>query len=247
MASQKPFITESIYAGAHADSTPILLIHGFNSSGAQDWDEQQWINPLKAAGRKVIVVDLPAHGDSARVDAPEMASVTKIVAALAKIIDAHGGKADVVGYSLGARLAWALASQRPERVSKLVLGGLSAGDPFAMLDYDAARKFAEDGTKPEDEMTAMIASMALGDDKDSHSLINLMQGLGSEPFDPSAERPSAPTLLAAGTEDPMAGNVEAIEPHLKSNNTVRVPGDHFSALKSESFRNETFAFLGVAQ
>lgn len=246
MASQKPFIAEHIYADAQTGSTPILLIHGFNSNGAQDWDAQQWLAPLKAAGRKIIVVDLPAHGESARVDAPEDATVSKIVATLSEIIDNHGGKADVVGYSLGARLAWALASQRPERVNKLVLGGLSAGDPFAMLDYDAARKFADEGVTPDDEMTAMIASMAMGAGKDSHSLLNLMQGLGREPFDPSAEKPAAPTLLAAGLEDPMAGNVDAIEPFLDNNKTVRVPGDHFSALKSDEFKQETFAFLGIA-
>ena len=56
-------------------------------------------NAVAAAGRSVIVPDLPAHGDSA----PATAGVAGLVNALAALAD--GGPMDVVGYSLGARLA----------------------------------------------------------------------------------------------------------------------------------------------
>ena len=91
------------------------------SNGAADWPAAAWVQPLLAMGRDVIVVDLPGHGASARVENAEAARPSRIVAALAKILAEAGGPVDVIGYSLGARLAWSLAAQSGDLVGKLVL------------------------------------------------------------------------------------------------------------------------------
>jgi pimeloyl-ACP methyl ester carboxylesterase len=65
-----------------------------------------------------------------------------------------GGEIDVVGYSLGARLAWALAGHPAVAVRRLVLGGLSPMEPFAMVDLPAARTALAGGPAPADRSPA---------------------------------------------------------------------------------------------
>lgn len=42
----------------------VVLVHGFASSGSQDWPPARWAEPPARAGREVYVVDLPGHGGS---------------------------------------------------------------------------------------------------------------------------------------------------------------------------------------
>lgn len=84
-------------------------------SGSRWW----WLTTAASAGssgRSRTQGDLrrPARHGSGPAVARGAASVGAIVAALVAAIDAVGEEADVIGYSLGARLAWALtATGRP--------------------------------------------------------------------------------------------------------------------------------------
>jgi pimeloyl-ACP methyl ester carboxylesterase len=89
---------------------PVLLIHGFTRSAELDWIEPGWPPALAAQGRGTIAVDLPGHGSCPAAD-PDAVSVNAIIAAMVATIDSAGQElADVIGYSLGARLAWTLAA-----------------------------------------------------------------------------------------------------------------------------------------
>ncbi|MER3452650.1 MAG: alpha/beta hydrolase, partial [Acidimicrobiia bacterium] len=46
------------------DTTPVLLVHGFGSSFRHGWVEPGWVDLLADAGRPVIGVELPGHGDA---------------------------------------------------------------------------------------------------------------------------------------------------------------------------------------
>jgi len=245
VSQPRPYIAVTPHRPAEPTGAPVLLIHGFYSSGANDWPDDKWGEELVHKGRAAIVIDLPAHGSSARVGDTKSATTTRVIEAIADLVAKEGGPVDVIGYSLGARLAWSFASRHPGLVNSALLAGLSPGDPFAVIDYKAARTFADEGTPPADKMTAMIVGMAVGPDKDSHSLINLMEGLGSEPFDPGAEAPKCPVLFVAGSEDQVAGGIDALEAHATGARTERVPGDHFSALHGQEFRKAAFRFLGL--
>lgn len=67
--------------------------------------------------------DLPAHGDLR--DLP--AGAVTMDAAASRLADALDAPADVVGYSMGGRLALHLAVMRPESVRRLVLVSASPG------------------------------------------------------------------------------------------------------------------------
>ncbi len=119
---------------------PVLLLHGFTGSTRTLDDVAEG---LRAAARSTIAVDLLGHGES---DAPREAAayaMERCSASLVRVLDAAGaGRADVLGYSMGGRVALGLAVAHPERVRSLVLIGASAGiaDPAER----AARRSADD-------------------------------------------------------------------------------------------------------
>jgi 2-succinyl-6-hydroxy-2,4-cyclohexadiene-1-carboxylate synthase len=121
----------------HGSGTPLLLVHGFTGSVAA-WDGQA----ATFGGLRVIAVDLPGHGRTHLAD-PELATVERTAADLAVLLhDLDAAPADVLGYSLGARIALRLAVAHPEAVSRLVLESPSAGmaDPAER----AARRMADE-------------------------------------------------------------------------------------------------------
>lgn len=244
MTNDLPYIAIRHERAAAAKGAPVVLLHGIMSRGDSDFPAERWVKPLLAAGRDVFVVDLPGHGGSRRIGTADEGTVARIVAAIADAIRG-AGPVDVVAYSLGARVAWALAARNPGLVHAMVLGGLAPMEPFAVFNLAAARAFVDGGDKPADPMTGFLAGM-FASTGDGHSLINLAEGLAREPFDPAAEAPKAAVLFAAGQDDQMASGIAILEPRVAGSRTVRVPGDHMGALHSDEFRREAFAFLGLA-
>jgi 2-succinyl-6-hydroxy-2,4-cyclohexadiene-1-carboxylate synthase len=108
---------------------PLLLVHGFTGSTAA-WEDHE---ARLGANRRLLLVDLPGHGRT-HLEDPDAATVERSAADLATILlDCDAAPADVLGYSLGARIARRLAIAHPEVVARLVLESPSAGieDPDA--------------------------------------------------------------------------------------------------------------------
>jgi 2-succinyl-6-hydroxy-2,4-cyclohexadiene-1-carboxylate synthase len=105
---------------------PLLLIHGFTGRGTS-WGRHA---TAFARRRRVISVDLPGHGRAGIPSDPGRASVERMADDLAVILGRVGATpADVIGYSLGARLALRLAIVHPGAIRRLVLESPSAGLP----------------------------------------------------------------------------------------------------------------------
>ncbi len=118
--------------------TPLLLLHGFTGSGTS------WAEHLAAfAGRhRVITPDLPGHGGTPATGALGDMTIEATADALARLLIARGAaRADVLGYSLGARIALRLAVEHPAAVHRLILESPSAGIADAM--DRAARRAAD--------------------------------------------------------------------------------------------------------
>ena len=102
---------------------PLLLLHGFTGSGAT-WTPHL---PVLGRDRRTITVDLLGHGES---DAPPSVrhAVELQAADLAAILHRlDAAPADVIGYSLGARVALRLAIDSPGVVDRLILESPTAG------------------------------------------------------------------------------------------------------------------------
>src|SRR5262245_40720163 len=96
---------------------PIVFIHGAVMTRAQ-WCLQ--VDRCAAAGYRCVSVDLPGHGELAGRPFTLDAAADHVI----DVIDrAAGGRAVVVGLSLGGYTAMTVAGRSPERVRGLVLAG----------------------------------------------------------------------------------------------------------------------------
>ena len=108
-----------------ADAPPIVFIHGTRVTRAI-WRPQQ---VGLADTFRVVTLDLPGHGSAAG----RRFRLADAVDHVAEIIDeAAGGRALVVGLSLGGYVAMELAASHPGRVAGLVLCGAST-EPWAVI------------------------------------------------------------------------------------------------------------------
>lgn len=222
---------------------PVVLLHGFASSAVEDFLSTGWDAAFAGAGRTTIAIDLPGHGASPGIDSAADATTSAIVAAILEAVAHAGatGEFDVVGYSLGARLAWELPAASPS-VRRLVLGGISPFEPFAAVDAaELAATLA--GAAPEHPIVGMMAGMISAPGRDTTSLAHAISGLASEPFAPDTGGPQVPTLCVAGSEDGMTQGIEKLVDGLPQATLARVPGDHRGALDSSEFRAAALAFL----
>ena len=96
-----------------ATAVPVVLVHGLRTSRTM-WRAQ--VEALERAGHPALAVDLPGHG--ARLD--EEFTLDGAVDTVRAGVDAVGGRALVVGLSLGGYVAIAHAARHPEQVAGLV-------------------------------------------------------------------------------------------------------------------------------
>ena len=106
------------------DGPALLLLHGFTGS-ASTWAP---LVPELSARRRTIAVDLIGHGRSDAPGGAERYRVERCVDDLGALLDAlEVEAADVLGYSMGGRVALHLAAAMPRRVRSLVLESSSPG------------------------------------------------------------------------------------------------------------------------
>src|SRR5208282_3335306 len=104
---------------------PIVLVHGFASNKEVNWVAPGWVGTLTRAGRRVVALDNRGHGASTKLYDPAAYDSAVMAGDVAALI-AHLGlpRADVMGYSMVARITAFLALLHPDRVRSAVLGGL---------------------------------------------------------------------------------------------------------------------------
>jgi 2-succinyl-6-hydroxy-2,4-cyclohexadiene-1-carboxylate synthase len=96
-------------------SHPLVLLHGFTGNRSA-WEP---VRPHLAAYFSAIAVDLPGHGES-----PPPEGFEETLDALAEL---PFERADLLGYSQGARIALGFAVRHPHRVRRLILESGSPG------------------------------------------------------------------------------------------------------------------------
>lgn len=109
----------------------VVLLHGLGSS-LHTWDA--WTRDL-ATTRRVVRLDLPGHGLTGPAPDGDYADARAHRLLVALLDSLRLDRVTLVGHSMGGRLAWSFAAERPERVARLVL---IAPDGFASpgFEYD---------------------------------------------------------------------------------------------------------------
>ena len=239
---------------------PILLIHGFASNMQTNWGAPGWIKLLTRNGFQVIAFDNRGHGASEKLYDPE-AYTGPIMAEDARRLLDHLGieRADVLGYSMGARIAAFLGLQHPERVRSAVFAGLGAnmvyglGDPkpiaAALLTEDpstiadpnalAFRIFA-DQTKS--DRRALAACITASRDRiPGHEIATfsrpVLVAVGSE-------REFLEVFPLLGSEDAVAGSAKQLADAIPGAQALDIPGrDHMKAVGDRVFKEGVLSFL----
>jgi pimeloyl-ACP methyl ester carboxylesterase len=110
------------------EGDPILLIHGFASNKAVNWQNTGWIDLFVKEGRRVIALDNRGHGDSQKFHDPEAYGAPIMAEDARKLLDHLGiEQTDVMGYSMGARISAFLTLNHPQRVKRAIFSGLGYG------------------------------------------------------------------------------------------------------------------------
>jgi 2-succinyl-6-hydroxy-2,4-cyclohexadiene-1-carboxylate synthase len=135
------------------DGFPLIMLHGFTGCGAN------WKPFCATLGEKskIIMPDLVGHG-STHTDSLDGSKYLfmSVVDQCIEIIDNLGyDKVDILGYSMGGRLALAMAVKYPDRVRKLILESTSPGiktdkerTERRFADLDIAVTIMEQGIEP---------------------------------------------------------------------------------------------------
>ena len=124
----------TILHGTPGAEPPLLIVHGLYGS-ARNWGV---IAKRLSDERLVIAVDQRNHGDS---DWTESHSYFDMAEDLAEVIAAHGGRADVLGHSMGGKAAMVLALTRPDLVNRLILADIApVGYDHSQIQYIEAMR-----------------------------------------------------------------------------------------------------------
>lgn len=214
----------NMYYEIYGQGKPLVLIHGGGSTIQSNFEK---VIPLFAQSRKVIAVELQAHGRTNdrntdltfEQDADDIATLLKNLK-----ID----RADFFGFSNGGTTTLQIAIRHPEIVDKIVLGSALAkrhGVPGWFWEFMKQAKLAN---MPEQLKTAykQVASDTNGlqimHDRDVKRMVNF-----EDIPDEKIYSIKSPTLIIIGDKDVITPE-HAIELHRQITNSelAIIPGGH---------------------
>jgi pimeloyl-ACP methyl ester carboxylesterase len=225
------------------DYPPVALVHGFASSFAHGWEHNGWTDLLADAGRKVLRIDLPGHGESPPTTDP--AAFADVQGTLAEVIAPHA-PVDAVGFSTGARLLLGLAAQDPGRLRKLVVIGV--GDNlFRAEDREPLARALESGddVAAEDIGAQLFVRLARTAGNDPQALAAFLR----RPERPLTEEELAgvacPVLVVIGDRD-FSGPADRLVGALPDAELVTLRNvDHFAAPRDFNCIDRSLGFIDV--
>lgn len=231
----------------YGEGEPILLIHGFASSVAVNWRSTSWIDTLTADQRRVVAFDVRGHGASAKFTDPAAYRLEVLAEDARNLLDHLGlGRVDVMGYSMGARIATMLTLEHPDRVRSLVIGGMGSHlvDGLELTDEIAAALEAPAGTDVTDPVAAVYRTFAERTLSDLPALAACMRAQ-REPIDRNRLNTiSVPVLIAVGTKDDRAGSARDLAATIPGAEVLDIVGrDHMLATGDRQFKAGVLEFL----
>jgi pimeloyl-ACP methyl ester carboxylesterase len=229
------------------EGEPIVLIHGFASNKEVNWVAPGWVTTLARAGRRVIALDNRGHGQSTKLYEPA-AYHSAIMAQDVRALLDHLAlpRADVMGYSMGARIAAFLALADPQRVRAAVLGGLGIHlvEGVGLPETIALALEAPTRAEVTDPTGFMFRSFAEQTKSDLRALAACMRGSRQTLSAAEAGRIAAPLLVAVGSKDRIAGSPQALAALIPGARALEIPGrDHMLAVGDRVFKQGVLEFL----
>ncbi len=229
------------------EGPPTLLIHGFASNARVNWVSTSWTKALTEAGRRVIAFDNRGHGESGKPRDRE-AYRTPVMAEDARRLLDHLriGQADVIGYSMGARIAAFLALAHPARVRSAVFSGLGEGmiKGVGPSEPIAAALLAASPAEVTDERAAEFRRFADQTGSDREALAACISAARQVLTPEELARISVPVLVAVGSEDEIGGSAKALAALIPGAEAYVIEGrDHMKAVGDPRHKRAVIEFL----
>lgn len=225
----------------------VVLVHGFSSNRFEAWKRTGWYAAFERRGQRVVALDLRGHGESAKPHDPAAYGRETLVGDVIALMDELGlGAVDLIGYSMGARVALGVALAAPERVANLVLGGVGARafEPSGASGTMAAAMEADDPDAIAEPLLRSFRQFADEQGEDRLALAAFTRA-PSQPLDPDGLAAlDMPVLVGAGSRDGLAGDPQGLADHIRGAKAVTIAGcDHFNAIPHALLKAAVFDFL----
>jgi pimeloyl-ACP methyl ester carboxylesterase len=229
------------------EGEPIVLVHGFASTKEVNWVMPGWVTTLTRAGRRVIALDNRGHGASEKLYEPAAYHSAVMADDVRALLDhLHITRADVMGYSMGARISAFLAIDHPERVRSIVLGGLGirlvegVGLPESIADALEAPSLA-DVTDPVGRRFRAFADQTKSDRR---ALAACIRGSRQTLTREQVAGIRVPVLVAVGTKDDVAGSAQELAALIPRAQALDIPDrDHMLSVGDKVFKAAVADFL----
>jgi pimeloyl-ACP methyl ester carboxylesterase len=226
---------------------PIVLVHGFASNKEVNWVLPSWVTTLSGAGRRVIALDNRGHGASSKLYDPAAYHMDTMAADVRALLDHLSlPRADVMGYSMGARIAAVLALTDPQRVRSAVLGGvgvraIEAGGVSESIANGLEAPTLAAVTEPTARQFRAFAEQTRSD---LRALAACLRGSRQTLSRADVSRISVPVLVAVGSNDQIAGSPEELAALIPGARALVIPGrDHMLAVGDKAFKAGGLEFL----
>jgi pimeloyl-ACP methyl ester carboxylesterase len=231
---------------------PVVLVHGFGSSAAQNWKSTGWYGSLAEAGYEVIAIDCRGHGHSDKPHDEALYGHDRMAADVVAVLDLLAiAAAPYVGYSMGGFIGLRLLQAHPARITRLALGGVGAhyltgprvSDPQTRIRI-AEALLADDKSAITDPRGRLFRDFADQPGKDRSALAACMRAM-SPPLAPDALRLlPGPILTVCGERDDISGPAAPLAAAFAQGAAVAIPGrDHMSAVGDIRTRRAVLDFL----
>ncbi|MGH6873384.1 MAG: alpha/beta fold hydrolase [Aestuariivirgaceae bacterium] len=232
------------------EGRPVLLIHGFASTGRVNWVDTGWARTLNQAGHQAITFDNRGHGRSSKFHDPKFYSAALMADDAYRLI-AHLGhdRLAIMGYSMGARIAALLVLAHPERVTAAVFSGLAANMIRGIGDIEPIARAleAENLAAVSGETARAFRSFAEQTGGDLKALAACMRSTRQTLSEEELHRIKVPVLVVAGSEDMTAGPVEPLVAAIPGAKGIVLPGrNHMNAVGDRLHKDSVVAFLNAA-
>jgi pimeloyl-ACP methyl ester carboxylesterase len=226
---------------------PIVLVHGFASTKDVNWVAPAWVSTLTGAGRRVIALDNRGHGASSKLTDPAAYHSTLMAEDVRALLDhLQLERADVMGYSMGARISAFLAVKHPQRVRSLILGGLGirlvdgVGLPETIADALEAPSL-DDVSDPTGRQFRAFADQTKSDRK---ALAACIRGSRQTLSKEQVASLAMPVLVAVGTKDTVAGSAQALAALIPGARPLDIPDrDHMLSVGDKVYKAAVLDFL----
>ena len=225
----------------------IVLVHGFASTKEINWAGTGWVTTLVRAGMRVIALDNRGHGQSSKLYEPSDYHTEKMADDVRALMDHLGiERADVMGYSMGARITAYLTVTHPRRVRSAILGGLGirlvdgVGLPETIADALEAPSLADVA----DPMGKTFRAFADQTKSDRKALAACIRGSRQVLSRDQVGAIGIPVMVAVGTKDDVAGSAEALAALIPGAKALNIPDrDHMLAVGDKVYKAGVVEFL----